>query len=561
MSTATTAPPAQLTAPLSALAVDASNIRKTGRGAEPAFVASIRKHGIIIPLIVRANGNGFKVTKGGKRHDSLLWMQEHQEIANGVPVSADYQVPIVVVDANDTEAKEISLITSVIRRPAHPVDEFEAYAELAAEPSNMNPDDIAKTFGIARKQVDQAMALGALSPKVRKAWRDGGINAEAAQAFTLARSHKDQDKVLAKLEKQGRFRYGNAQHEVRGEIIGSQGDLSKVLAFVGVDTYKAAGGTVIEDLFNDRHGVSDPALLKKLSDEKIAAKCDELVKDGWSFAKPQADVPNYWQYQQIDKKPKFEGHEAARIKELHASIKKISEAGEEDADQDAYEAMQQEVEQIEATAKGRAITAKDKAASGCFIELDGNGLTITYGVVAPQDAKGSRAAAGEPVQGGKPEPAKPKAPATLSQALKTRLRTQMLISTKKALLADKLLGRLAPVLAKIVAAQINTNGTWNQVPTEVERSLVAIRDAITPKVMNEAARAAFDAKDYFSSVPKSFNLKAITEAVNADEARKVAGKKGAEIAKFALANVGKKWLPPELRAAGYDGPGSKKAKK
>lgn len=82
-----------------------------------------------------------------------------------------------------------------------------------------------------------------------------------------------------------------------------------------------------------------------------------------------------------------------------------------------------------------------------------------------------------------------------------------------------------------------------------------ICNTIKPEAMNAALRGAFDAKDYFNSVPKALCMAAIKEAIGVDAARQQEKKKGPEIAAFAIANVvATGWLPPQLRAKGYDGP-------
>jgi ParB family chromosome partitioning protein len=117
------------------------------------------------------------------------------------------------------------------------------------------------------------------------------------------------------------------------------------------------------------------------------------------------------------------------------------------------------------------------------------------------------------------------------------------------------------MLARIVASQITPSSRYNNAPDAVSKCFDAIADGIAPKVMNAALRKAFDPKGYFAGVSKGLALAAITEGVNADEARKVSNKKKGEIAKAALANVPKTgWLPKELRTAHYDGP-KPKAKK
>jgi ParB family chromosome partitioning protein len=83
----------------------------------------------------------------------------------------------------------------------------------------------------------------------------------------------------------------------------------------------------------------------------------------------------------------------------------------------------------------------------------------------------------------------------------------------------------------------------------------AICNAIDAKALNAALRGAFDAKDYFAGVSKALCVKAIEEAKGADLARQQSKNPKGDIAKFAIANVPTTgWLPPQLRAKGYDGP-------
>jgi ParB family chromosome partitioning protein len=75
--------------------------------------------------------------------------------------------------------------------------------------------------------------------------------------------------------------------------------------------------------------------------------------------------------------------------------------------------------------------------------------------------------------------------------------------------------------------------------------------------LTTALQATFDAADYFGGASKHFVVQAIREALNDDEARKADKMKKAELTAFALANVPQTgWLPPELRAPTYTGPGA-----
>src|SRR5690606_37140257 len=106
-------------------------------------------------------------------------------------------------------------MANIVRAPMHPVDEYEAFAELVGE--GMAIEDIAARYAMAEKAVRQRLALGGLSPKVRAAWRDGHLAAEAAMHFTKA-AIGEQEKVLARLLKsRGRVTNWDARSAFAGK--------------------------------------------------------------------------------------------------------------------------------------------------------------------------------------------------------------------------------------------------------------------------------------------------------------------------------------------------------
>jgi len=537
----------QTTLPLSGLRLDTKgNVRKIGRGASPAFIASIRTMGVKQPLLVRPNGSGHLVTDGGKRLEAL------QALAKAGDIPADHPVPVIIEDVNDATARETSLTLNVIREAMHPVDEFRAFAALHRDKEQpLDADAIASHFGVPRRQVEQSLALGSLADPILDAWRDGQINEEAAQAFTLCPSKKAQVTIFEQLSK----RDGQVNRwAVKQALKIGQENAGRMLAIVGQAAYEKAGGKVTVDLFGGDHVVSDAVLLQKLVGEKLTATCEKLIAAGWSWA--TSDLPeNHWQYGRLEAK----GETKEQRAQLDALRRKFDDLEEQGLDEESPEAIEldRQIEAIEAVVAANAYSQAQKAKAGCFVGINhrGDAVEISCGRVKP--AEEHKAKADAKAAGGK----KPKAKATLSKALADRLKEQREKAIKSALVAHAHKDPLATLLAGIVAAQIQP-GRWNAAPQEVSNRFNAIADAIDPKVMNAALRKAFDASDYFSGAPKAFTLAAITEAVNADESRKLAGKKRSEIAKFATANVGKtKWLPKELRTSHYDGPKPKAKRK
>jgi len=532
----------ETTLPLSGLRIDPANVRKAELAANPAFIANIKARGVTYPLIVRPNGVGHLVTDGGKRLAAL------QALAKAGDIPADHPVRVIIEDVNAASARETSLALNVIREEMHPVDVFRAFAAIHRDKSQpLDVDAIAAHFGVPRKQVERSLALGSLADPILDAWRNGELDDEAAQAFTLCPSKKAQLHIFERLSKGGNV----SRHAIKHALKIAHENAGRKLGIVGIEAYEKAGGKATVDLFGSDHVISDAALLDTLVAAKIKEKCDALIAAGWSWAVSELPADHH-QYGQLEGK--------GGTKEQRDRLRAISDQIEQLMDDDCPEAdrLNAAYEAIEDESARDAYTPAQRAKAGCFVGLTfrQDAIEIAYGRVKPVE-KPSKAEQRAAAPG---EKRKPKAATTLSNALRDRLLKQKLKATRNALLADTFASPLAKRLASIVAQQIDPERPYG-LPSVIKNSLDAIRDGITPKVLDEHQRKAFDRADYFGQVPKAFNLRAITEAVNADEARKLAGKKKVEIARFALANVGKTaWLPTELRTSHYKKSATKKRK-
>ena len=248
------------------------------------LVASITAKGLIQPLAVRPFGvtDKYEVIDGSRRYTAIARLVKLKVLAN------NYPVPVLIRDEDDAEALETSLMANTVRLPMHPVDQHEVFARLVE--AGGNEAEIASRFGIAERTVKQHLALGRLSPVVRKAWRAGQIDAKAAQAFTLHANHTVQETALTTLQKNG----GISEWSVRRQLAGDRERVETCgeLTLVGEDAYLAAGGTIAESLFDEERYVEDMALVKSLARAKLEAKCAELVAEGWAWASIEDDLPD-----------------------------------------------------------------------------------------------------------------------------------------------------------------------------------------------------------------------------------------------------------------------------
>lgn len=542
------------------------NARITGREDGIAELAAhIHARGKIDDLLIYEDGvpDTYFVANGNRSLAALRMIYGDQSAER---VSCKLTTP--------ERAYEDSLAVAVLVKKFHPVDEYEGFAKL--QERGKSDEEIGRHYGKTLNQVKKILALGALSPKVRDAWRAGQLDAEAAQAFTLAPDHATQDKVLDKLLKElAESNWPDAEieaDEIEHELKVDPNSVGHLLHFVGIDAYEAKKGKIItRDLFGTRHKVSDEKLLKKLADDKLDEVCKQLVKvGGWSFASRRPN--NYWDYGSTKIEPAATAEEDARIAELQAILGDDQDLFASDMTPEQRDARQ-ELLAIEGDIIARAYTPALREKSGCWVDIDPHhgALKIEYGKIKPkekaaaaaverrEEKRAEREASGDAGAERKPAPESK----VLSNALKERLEAQLIIATRDGIAGDPLLAEspFAEAMAKTLCSLITPDRPWHM-PDGVTTKLPTIRQALTAEVFNAAMAKRFDAENYFSSAPKPLVLKAIAEGLNQDEARRIAGKTKAEIWKFALENLPKTgWLPKELRAVHYKGPGSDGYKK
>ncbi|NOU05326.1 MAG: ParB/RepB/Spo0J family partition protein [Hyphomicrobiaceae bacterium] len=336
------------------------------------LAALIDAKGLLQPLIVREVSKGqFEVMAGKRRYHAIGKLIKQRRWA------PERTVDVNIRDENDEQALETSLIENIGRKPMHPVQEFEVFARLFS--GGANAGAIAHRYGVTTAIVRQRLALGSLAPAIRKAWRDGKINAETAQAFALCRDAKKQAKAFKAFADQG---FISAQR-VRTYFTQDRAKINDPrLLFVGIDKYKAAGGKVVESLFDNDGYIEDQDLLDQLVDARLTERCAELVADGWQFAVLGSTLKSgqIWSWPRIEGARKaYTPEEKVLVAELKTKIDALEKS--DNQDDDAYADACNARDAIEEAAALRGYTKAQKAQSGCILTIDGGVVEIRHGVI------------------------------------------------------------------------------------------------------------------------------------------------------------------------------------
>ena len=168
--------------PLKQLIDSLDNVRITAADEGIAeLAASISAVGLLQSLVVRKQPRGKYAVVAGRRR--LLALSQLAETGKLKP---SWPVPCRLTE-NGADHTEISLTENVMRVPMHPADEFIAFQKLIADGKCIA--DVAARFGVSEAVVNRRLALARVSPALLQQYRDGNLNLDILQAFTLTDDH------------------------------------------------------------------------------------------------------------------------------------------------------------------------------------------------------------------------------------------------------------------------------------------------------------------------------------------------------------------------------------
>jgi ParB family transcriptional regulator, chromosome partitioning protein len=134
------------------------------------LAASIKERGIIQPVVVRAVGEA-------KDHYEIIAGERRWRAAQRAGL---HEIPIVPLEATDSQALELAIIENVQRSDLNPLEEAGGYAMLATAYGHSH-EGIASMVGKSRSHVSNTMRLLKLPEAVKAYINAGQISAGAAR--------------------------------------------------------------------------------------------------------------------------------------------------------------------------------------------------------------------------------------------------------------------------------------------------------------------------------------------------------------------------------------------
>ena len=154
-----------------------------------SLVASIRKSGIIQPIVARKFDGGYEIIAGERR-----WRAAQEAGLKNVPV--------IVREAADQDAAVFSLIENLLSANRNPLEEAEAFHRLIHE-FGLSHEALSSTVGKDRSTVTNALRLLKLPKEIREAITKKTLTAGHARAILALETIEEQNRLFKAILSRG----------------------------------------------------------------------------------------------------------------------------------------------------------------------------------------------------------------------------------------------------------------------------------------------------------------------------------------------------------------------
>lgn len=131
--------------------------------------ASIKRHGIIQPIVVRPHGGSYQIVAGERRWRAAQRAQLHE-------------IPAIIRNFDDAETLEIALIENIQRQDLNPIEEAETYRRLCDEFGH-SASALAELVHKSRSHVANMIRLLDLPSAIRELVIEGKLSMGHARAL------------------------------------------------------------------------------------------------------------------------------------------------------------------------------------------------------------------------------------------------------------------------------------------------------------------------------------------------------------------------------------------
>ena len=209
------------------------------------LATSIAQRGVLQPILLRPDGDGFMIIAGERRWRAAQKVRRHT-------------IPAIVRDMDDAAVAEVALIENIQREDLNPIEEAEGYRQLMLTHGHTQ-DSLGKIVHKSRSHIANLVRLLDLPEFVRTALMRGDISMGHARAIASAPDPDGltrqimakgwsvrQAEAAARSAKPARERSAaNANAPVDADLAALERQLGDILGLKVQVTHKRDGGSVV----------------------------------------------------------------------------------------------------------------------------------------------------------------------------------------------------------------------------------------------------------------------------------------------------------------------------
>ena len=151
------------------------------------LVDSIRENGIVQPVIVRQEADGYRLIAGERR-----W--------RAAQIAGLDRIPAIVKEISEDRILQVALIENIQRKELNPIEEARAYEVLLTD-LKLSHAEVAKRVGRDRSSVSNSLRLLKLPDRAQDLVREGSVSLGHAKAIMAIPDAETQIKVAEEVAK------------------------------------------------------------------------------------------------------------------------------------------------------------------------------------------------------------------------------------------------------------------------------------------------------------------------------------------------------------------------
>ena len=167
------------------------------------LASSIKTHGVIQPIVVNQDDDGYMIIAGERR-----WRASN--------MAGLEKVPVVIKNYTEKQVKEISIIENLQREDLNPIEAARAIKQLMDE-YNLTQEVVSDRIGKSRSSIANTLRLLTLYPDVIKMIEDGRLSSGHARSLVVIDDTTQQIK-LAKQAADGKMSVRDLEKAVKNYL-------------------------------------------------------------------------------------------------------------------------------------------------------------------------------------------------------------------------------------------------------------------------------------------------------------------------------------------------------